>query len=222
MTLIIGHRGACGYAPENTLLSFQKAIDLGCNGTELDVHLTKDGEVVVIHDEKVDRTTDGHGYVSGMTLDELKKLNCEEGQKIPTLQEVIDLCKGKINLYIELKGKKTAKPVNEIILKNNLTDDVRVSSFDIDMIKEIKTANPNLKVSYLIRKYSKNIWKFALSIPLDSIGFRYNLVKKRRIKKAHELGLECYAWKILNKKIGDKVIKKGIDAICTNFPKDYL
>lgn len=222
MTYIVGHRGACGYAPENTLLSFQKAIDLGCDGTELDVHLSKDGTLIVIHDYTVDKTTDGKGLVSNMTVRELKKLNCAKGQKIPTLQEVIDLCKGKIDLHIELKGKGVAIPTNKIILHNKIVDEVKISSFDIEMIKEIKNINSKIKVSYLIRKYSRNIWKLAQSIPLDAIGFRYNIVTKRRVEKAHQLGLIIYAWKIFNKKIGKKVIKKGVDSICSNYPKLFL
>jgi glycerophosphoryl diester phosphodiesterase len=124
---IVGHRGAEGYAPENTLLSFEKAIELGCDRAELDVRLSKDGEIFVMHDAAVDRTTDGHGLVAEMTGDELKNLNCPSGQKIPTLQEAIDVCKGKIDLQIELKaGEGLAEKVNGLITK---TRSILKSSF---------------------------------------------------------------------------------------------
>ena len=119
-TRIVAHRGGAGDAPENTLLAFKKAIDLGCDVVELDVRLTKDNQVVVIHDDDIDRTTNGRGKVAKMTLKQIKKFNCEEKQKIPTLQEVIDLCKGKIDIYIELKAEKTAKPVYDLIIENDI------------------------------------------------------------------------------------------------------
>ena len=127
MARIVGHRGAAGYAPENTLLSFQTAIDIGCDATEMDVRLSKDGEVVVIHDDGVSRVTDGTGFVDEMSLAELKKLDCPEKQKIPTLQEVIDLCKGKIDLLIELKAQGTPEKVNRIIERNKITENVAVT-----------------------------------------------------------------------------------------------
>lgn len=117
MTIIVGHKGAAGYAPENTLASFRKAIELACDRIELDVRLSKNKELVVFHDEEVSRLTNGKGFVREMTLAELKKMDCAEGEKIPTLQEVIDLAKNKIDLQIELKDDDMAALVNEIIKK---------------------------------------------------------------------------------------------------------
>ena len=115
MVLRIGHRGAAGRAPENTLFSFEKAVLLGCDMTELDVHLCRSGEIVVIHDETVDRTTDGSGRVSDLTLNELKLLNAGQGEAIPTLYEVLSLLRDMISLNIELKGLGTAKPVSDLV-----------------------------------------------------------------------------------------------------------
>ena len=107
--LKISHRGACGYEPENTLASFKKAIEINADMIELDVHVCKTGEVVVIHDEKVNRTTNGKGYVSQKNLESLKKLDAGKGKKIPTLIEVLDLVNKRVKVNIELKGKKTAE-----------------------------------------------------------------------------------------------------------------
>ncbi len=109
--MIVGHRGAAGYEPENTLLSFQKAIEIGVDWIELDVHRSSDGHLMVIHDDTVDRTTRGHGKVSEMTLAELKKLDAGKGQKIPTLQEAIDFMKGKVRVIIEIKQEGTEADV---------------------------------------------------------------------------------------------------------------
>ena len=113
--LKIGHRGACGYEPENTLRSFKKALDLGVDTIELDVHKTKDEATVVIHDEKVDKTTNGTGFVADKSLEEIKKLDAGKGEKIPTLEEVLDLVNRKAQVNIELKGEGTARPVADII-----------------------------------------------------------------------------------------------------------
>ena len=104
--ILTGHRGAAALEPENTLLSMQKAIDLGVDQIELDVHLTRDQHLVVIHDTTVDRTTDGQGAVADFTLEEIKRLDAGKGERIPTLQEVIDLVRGKVVLQIELKGTR--------------------------------------------------------------------------------------------------------------------
>src|SRR6056297_2287931 len=105
MVLKIGHRGAMGYEPENTLRSFKKAIELNVDMVELDVYVCSSGELVVIHDDKVDKTTNGKGYVSEKSFDELRKLDAGMGEKIPTLQEVLDLIDKRAKVNIELKGK---------------------------------------------------------------------------------------------------------------------
>jgi glycerophosphoryl diester phosphodiesterase len=137
MINIVGHKGATGYAPENTLPSFQMAIAIGCDRAELDVRSTKDGQIVVFHDDEVSRLTNGVGLVSEMTLSELKKLDCEQGEKIPTLQEVIDVCKNKIDLQIELKADGTPELVNDIVLKNDIQDQVVITSFHDNLLKVI-------------------------------------------------------------------------------------
>ena len=118
MVLKIGHRGACGYEPENTLLSFKKAIELGADFIELDVHLSEDKHLIVIHDYTLDKTTKGKGKVSEKTLKEIKSYRTKEkNQQIPTLQEVIKAVKGKAKLNIEIKGVNPAKEVAKLIKK---------------------------------------------------------------------------------------------------------
>ncbi len=232
MTKIVGHRGAAGHAPENTLLSLQTAIDLGCDRVEFDVRLSKDGEAVIIHDAKVGRVTNGQGSVRKMTLEELKKLNCPQNQKIPTLQEVIGLCKGKIDLLIELKAKGTPPVVNQIILKNNIEKNVVIISFDLGLLKEIKSLNSRLKVGLLFPKfkvglslfkgYPRKLWRLAEETPLDFICPRYNFATKEIIDKAHKLGKSVYAYHVNSKKVGNKLMALGVDEIGTDFPKLFL
>ena len=140
MAIIVGHKGAAGYAPENTLTSFREAIKIGCDRTELDVRLTKDKQVVVIHDKEVSKLTDGTGLVNEMNLLELKKLRCLGNEFVPTLQEVINICKDKIDLQIELKAEGTPQPVSDLITQNGIEDQVFITSFKIDLLVEIKNS----------------------------------------------------------------------------------
>jgi glycerophosphoryl diester phosphodiesterase len=222
MTKIVGHRGASGYAPENTLRSFQYAIDVGCDRTELDVRLSKDNEIIVIHDEEVSRITDGKGMVRDMSLAELKKLNCPDNQKLLTLQEVVDLCKNKIGLQIELKAEGTPQAVNELILENDIENGVVITSFDIGLLREIKRLNPKLKAGLLFREYSDGIWKLVEGIPLDFIGPQYSIVTARLVNKAHESGRVVYAYHVNEKDIGEKLIALGVDEIGSDFPKLFI
>jgi glycerophosphoryl diester phosphodiesterase len=215
---IVGHKGAVGHAPENTIASFQKAIELGCDRTELDVRLSKDDQIIVIHDNTVDRTTNGKGKVSDMTLSELKKLDCELGQKIPTLQEVIDICKDKIDLQIELKGKNTALPVSKVITSNNIQDKVLVTSFHVDRLREIKASNSSIKVGLLFDKDPEELWNLVKQMPLEYICPKSNIVTEIMLNKAHEMGISVYAYGVNDMDAWNKMSQLGVDDIGTDFP----
>jgi len=121
--IIIGHRGAMGYIAENTLPSIEKAIDLGANGVEIDIFRCASGELVVFHDKTLEKLTNATGYIEALDIDSIQKIEVLEGYTIPTLNEVLDLIKGRIFVNIELKGSQTAIKTNEILnsyLKNNL------------------------------------------------------------------------------------------------------
>jgi len=224
MTIIVGHRGACGYAPENTLKSFRTAIDIGCDRAELDVRMTKDNQIVVIHDEEVSKPTNGRVFVKDLTLAELKELSLDRGEKIPTLQEVIDVCKNKINLQIELKADGTPAAVNQHILRNKLENQVVITSFNDHWLKEIKNLNPNLKVGLLIHKDEalNNAWTQVISIPLDFFALFHELITKELIDKAHALGKIVHGYAVNDKAAGDKLMSMGIDSIGTDYPKLFI
>lgn len=221
-TKIVGHKGASGYAPENTILSFQKAIELGCDKTELDVRLSKDNQLIVIHDPEVDRISNGQGLVSKMTLEEIKRLKCPENQEIPILQEVIDLCKDRIDLLIELKAEGTGEKVNQIILKNQLLSSVLVISFKLNLIKEIKELNPKIKTGFIFEEDNKGLWDLAEIVPFDYICPKSSLVNEEMVKKAHDLGLKVHAYEVNRKKLADYLIELGVDEIGTDFPKLFI
>lgn len=224
MAKIVGHKGAAGYAPENTLSSFRMAIELGCDRAELDVQKTKDGQAVVFHDTDVSNLTNGNGLIHEMTLAELKKLDCGQGEKIPALEEVIEICKNKINLQIELKADGTPELVNDLILRNNIQSTTVITSFRVDLLKEMKQLNSNLQIGLLFNTpdVMKKIWNLADEIPLDFLAPFAGLIDKEFIDKAHRLGKSIYAYRVNEKELGETLIAMGVDDIGTDFPKLFI
>ncbi len=147
----IAHRGASAYEPENTLRAFRRAIELGADMSELDVHLSKDGHVVIRHDGTVP-LTDRRASIAEMTLDELKRWDAGKGERIPTLQQAIEVVRGKNGLYIELKGEGTPRAVVDILHTNGFVDhqQVIVGSFLAPLVEEVKDLAPEIATSLLI------------------------------------------------------------------------
>ena len=146
--LKIGHRGAMGYAPENTLKSFDLAIQMGAPMIEIDVTQCASGEAVVIHDDRVDRTTNGEGYVSDLSLAELKKLDAGDGEQIPTLKETLDALRGKCHLNVELKSERVVEEVVKVLLMelqagNWDASTLMISSFDHHALRKFQKLMPS-------------------------------------------------------------------------------
>ena len=146
--LRIGHRGARAYEPENTLRSFQKALELGVNGIEFDVRKTKDSKLVVIHDVDVKRTTNGKGLVADLTLDEIKVLRTEKSEKIPTLEEALSLIDNKAKILIELKEQNLEQDVLNTVCAKKLENNVIITSFLEDTLKKTRELNPQIETGF--------------------------------------------------------------------------
>jgi glycerophosphoryl diester phosphodiesterase len=224
--LIIGHRGARGYAPENTLRSFKKAVGLGAQGVELDVHLSKDKKLIVIHDNDVSRTTRGKGLVSQITLEEIKKIDAGSGERIPTLEEVIDLLAGKnILLNIELKGLGTVVPAVKLIEQKRITNQVVISSFLYNKLRIAKNLNPKIKTGILIRKLPRRLadfLKLAKTHHADGFHIRHNFLKKKYLAAAHQNNLYIWAWTVNSSREIKKFKSWGVDGLITNYPDRAL
>lgn len=203
-------------------MSFQKAIKIECQRTELDVWITADDHVVVFHDETLGRLFPGDNRrIENLTLAEIKVLDLQ-GQKIPTLQEVFDICKGKIDLQIELKGRGTPQPVNELIVKNKIESEVLVTSFNIDLLKEVKKINPALKVGLLFEKTPEQLWCIATQTLLNYICPKADMVTEEMVKIAHAMCVKVYAYHTNNIESGFKMLNLSVDDIGTDFPNLFL
>jgi glycerophosphoryl diester phosphodiesterase len=219
MVLLIGHRGAAGHAPENTLASFRKAIELGCDMTELDVHLCASGELVVIHDETLDRTTNGSGNVSAHSLTELKRLDAGEGEQIPTLKQVLELLKGRVMLNVELKGPDTAEPVYRLVKELGWGNDkLTISSFDWDMLTEYKALDLDARIGVLTFKNHSEALRYAEKSNAYSFNPFHKLLTKKTVEQAHAEGILVYTW-TPNKAIEiNNAIKKDVDGVISDYP----
>lgn len=241
---IIAHRGASGYCPENTISSFKKALEIGVDLIEIDIHLSSDGKVVVIHDETIDRTTDGKGYVYDYTFEELKKLDAGiwfdstfAETRIPSFEEVLQLCVGKCPLLIEVKKGKDYYPDIEqkawdIIRKYNAEDWVEFQSFYDYSLEQMQTIGVSAPIYKLLlgiypgfpiyidhslkagNFFNKNKVKVSGVNPNENF---FNSAFYNRIKREN---LSTYIWTVNDEKKMKKFIDNKVDGIITNYPKE--
>lgn len=216
--ILTGHRGAAELEPENTLLSIQKAIDLEVDQIEIDVHLTRDQNLVVIHDTTVDRTTDGQGAVADLTLAEIKQLDAGKGERIPTLQEVIDLVRGKVVLQIELKGPDTAEPVVRTVERNSIENEILLTSFVHDRLREARRLNPGLALGALWSNPPDDACEQAVDMGALGIHIQYENIDAQLVQKAHGHGLLIRAWNPDTAEEIQQMIDLGVDAVGSNRP----
>lgn len=220
---IIAHRGASGYKPENTLAAFQEAISLGADMIELDVYVIRSGEVVVHHDKKVDRTTNGTGNISDYTWEKLRHLDAGHGQRIPLLTEVLDLINHRIPVNIELKGSRIAEPVAEILdlyiaEKQWRSQMFLVSAFDHAELKHFATLSPSVPVGALYRSHLRRLRRLIEGDNLISANFDARLITRRNVRDAHTNGLKVYAYTVNSRRSADRMRALKVDGVFTNYP----
>ncbi|MEM1581793.1 MAG: glycerophosphodiester phosphodiesterase family protein [Candidatus Bathyarchaeia archaeon] len=218
LELRIGHRGAKAYEPENTIRSFRRALELGVNAVELDVRSTKDGELVVIHDAEVDRTTNGKGLVSDLTLNEIKELLTEKGEHIPTLDEALEfLDKKVVKILIELKETGNEEKVLDIIKKKGLEDNVIIISFHEEALRRIRELNDKVETGLIYVKHKDPV-RAALLLRAQYLLPLYKFAHSILISRAHEKGLKVIVWTINTLEEALEYVKKGVDGIASDKP----
>jgi glycerophosphoryl diester phosphodiesterase len=216
---IVGHRGACGQAPENTLRSFARAIELGCQRAELDVQVSADGVAVIMHDATVDRTTNGQGAVSALTLEQLKELDAGGGEKIPTLEEVMALCRHRIALQIELKAKKSPPLVAALIERAWDIDKTVVTSFDLELLDQFAALMPAISLGLLTRDAGLDMIGLASVHNHCWICPRVDIASADLIARAHGAALKVYVYHVNRSDQAEALIRWGADAIGTDHPE---
>ena len=215
--LRIGHRGARAYAPENTLMSFKKALEIGVDAIELDVRKTKDNQLVVIHDADVKRTTDGEGLVSELTLKEIKGFDAGNGEKIPTLEETLNFLDKKVKVFVELKEVGIEKQVLLIAHEKGLEKNVVIVSFIEDALRKVRELDKDIGTGLIYARH-KNPLKAALELKAGYLLALYSFTHTANVEKAHECGLKVIVWTINSPQEVEKYAKKGVDGIASDKP----
>ncbi len=229
--VIVAHRGVSSEAPENTLAAFRRAIEQEADYFELDCCLTKDGHVVVIHDDTVNRTTNGHGLVREMTLAEIKKLDAGSwrhekfaDERIPTLGESLDVAKGKIGVYIEIKppiyhNEGIVPKVVKAIEERDMAGEVVIQSFEHLYVKEAKELNPNIRTETLTDGGPVDAAQVAETALAEGYNTNMDYLTKERVNQLHAAG-KTIAIYTLN--WPDHILHAldcGVDVIITDKPK---
>lgn len=229
-TIVIGHRGALGYAPENTMVSFEKGLACGADMLELDIHVSADGELVVIHDSEVDRTTNGHGPIEAMTLAQIKKLSAgirfsEKflSERVPTLREVLDWSKDKIPLAIEIKGDPFPTPGVEeqliaLLAEYNLISESIVISFHHSSLARIKHLEPALATGILLMGELADPVSAARAVNAESIRPGWQYWTAEMVRQVGEAGLFTSTWNADNEMVMERLLPMGIASIGSNYP----
>jgi glycerophosphoryl diester phosphodiesterase len=215
--LRIGHRGARAYAPENTIASFRKALEIGVDAVELDVRKTKDNQLVVIHDADVKRTTNGEGLVSELTLKEIKGFSAPGGEKIPTLEEALNFLDKKAKVFVELKEAGFEEQVLSIVHGKGLEKNVVIVSFLEEALKKVRELDKDAETGLIYAKH-KNPVKAALELKANYLVAFYRFTHTANVAKAHENGLKVVVWTVNTPQEVEEYGAKGVDGITSDKP----
>lgn len=215
--LRVGHRGARAYEPENTLLSFKKALEIGVDAVEFDVRKTKDNQLVVIHDANVKRTTNGEGLVSELSLEEIKKLSTKKGEKIPTLKEALNFLDNKVKIVIELKEAGLEEKVLSAIREKRLQKNIIIVSFIEEALRKVRDLDKQIETGLIYVKH-KNPLRAALELKAKYLLPLYRFTHTRNIEKAHENDLKVIVWTVNKPEEVAEYRRKGVDGIASDKP----
>jgi glycerophosphoryl diester phosphodiesterase len=231
--LTIAHRGASALYPENTLRAFIAAADLGADMCEFDVRMTRDGEVVVIHDATVNRTTDGRGRVAAMSADAIKGLDAGvrfgvkfRNEAVPTLAEVAAALSGqcgrRCGMDVELKARGLEARVCDVLRERRVIENSIVSSFDWDQLKVVAAEEPGLRLALLGEKAPSVLLQAAATMHAFAMAPRFDIADAALCAEAHRRGLAVYVWTVDDAPTMRRLIAAGVDGIMTNNPKKLL
>jgi len=212
---IIAHRGASASEPENTLRSIRRAIDLGTDLVEVDVRQSLDGELLIMHDPTVDRTTNGSGRVENMSISQLKQLNAGFGEEIPTLTDVLELVDWKVGLVIEIKVPGIEDKVLDIINQSGMHK-VMIASFYHPVCLKVKLIDHTVPTGVIFRCQPVKTENLARNAYANSIFPHYQFLSREMVEKCHEHGIFVYPWVIDNIADLDHIRSLGVDGVVTN------
>jgi glycerophosphoryl diester phosphodiesterase len=229
--MVIAHRGASSYAPENTLAAFDLALQMGVRHIELDVHSTSDEHIVVIHDDTVDRTTNGAGPVAGYALAALQELdagawfgNAFAGECIPTFAAVLTRYKGQVHIHTEIKGHSAylAQRTADLIRQHGMVEHVTITSFQKTRLEEMRAYAPELPTGWLVGGVSEAVIAQAQAMGLTQLCPHASGVTAALVRRLHTAGFMVRAWGVVNEELMRQVVQAGADGMTVNFPDKLM
>ncbi|UHA74191.1 glycerophosphodiester phosphodiesterase [Paenibacillus sp. 481] len=231
--LIWSHRGVSGYAPENTMAAFRKAIQMDCAGIELDIQQTKDGQIIIIHDEDVQRTTNGKGFVIDHLLEDIRRLDAGSwfhpdfaAERLPTLDEFLDLVE-PTNMIINIEIKNVPffyQGIEEKLIAavkaRGMMERIIVSSFDHVALAKMARLEPSIKLGVLFGDRLLEPWRYVQSLPFKaySVHPHFSFADETFISEFHKLGCKVYAYTVDRPEWAAELEARGIDGIFSNVP----
>ncbi len=225
--ICIGHRGAAGWEPQNTCLAFDKAITLGCDYIETDIHICKSGEMVLCHDARIDSTSDGKGFIRDLTLKELLTFDFGKNQQIMTLEELLEQCRGKINLNLELKSTGSGAAVaatltREIQSGNWNPSQLLITSFNHLELQSFHSLASSIPTGALIKSVLIGQADYIRSLGCDTLVGSLEFASKELVRSMHTAGIQILVYTVNDPRDIDHMIEIGVDGIISNYPDRVL
>lgn len=223
--ICIAHRGASGHWPENTLLAFRKALEAGAVWLELDVHLTADGRLVVIHDDSLERTTDGRGLVARQPFVKLRRLDAGLGEKIPLLEEVLALATGRAAVNIELKGAGTGEPVARLLQhlagKGLPRVELLASSLSEKELKSFSARLPQVSLALVSAVVDRDVWQLAAELGVWSLHLDKSCIDQQLVAQARDRQIRLFAYTVNARQELQCLRNWGVAGIFTDYPERF-
>ena len=225
--LVIAHRGASGLAPENTLAAVRKAMEAGADLVEVDLQMTRDGRFVVIHDDDLHRTTGASGRAGEKTLEELKRLDAGgwfgcafQGERIPTLEELLSEARGKVRLDLEIKEGVSPDAMShflETIRGAGMMDEVVVSSFQWETLRRLRALSPEIEIGVLSKSYREGVEE-TKRLGAAAVILSHRRALPSMIPETHARGLAFWIYTVNDPETMTAWVRAGVDGICTDHP----
>ncbi|MBE0525524.1 MAG: glycerophosphodiester phosphodiesterase [Candidatus Thorarchaeota archaeon] len=216
--LVVAHRGGSGLAPENTMLAHRVAYDVGADMVEIDVQETLDGKLVCIHDYEVDRTTNGIGAIAELSLREILELDAGLGEKIPTLEEVLDYVRGKMKINIELKVTDIEKEVLTLVNERKMISDVTISSFLHGTLISTRRLDNSVSTAVLVSKLQDEMISYVMEHEANALNPDYKVLTQDVVAEAHSNNIQIFPWTVNEASQIRVLCGMGVDGIITDFP----
>jgi glycerophosphoryl diester phosphodiesterase len=225
--LVIAHRGASAAEPENTLRAFELAIKVGAQMIELDLHATRDGQIVVIHDADLSHTTNLKGQVSELTLEEVRRADAGQGERVPTLAETLDLAHGRVQLYLEIKDARAAAETLRMVRARGCQSEVLIASFDLELMRQLGDEVKDIELGVILGTGSFNPrvrlrealpWIALRRINYQVLSIQVQLCFRYLAQQIKGRGKRLYVWTVNDERAFGRMIARGVEGIVTDVP----